>query len=73
MDVLGALLALVKRWFTRWVRSAVAGADDCCSRARPLPVDNDMVEDDHGNGWFKCGPECDMEVVRPGKVQCSCE
>lgn len=23
--------------------------------------------------WWKCGPDCDLHVVRPGKVQCSCE
>lgn len=29
------------------------------------------IEDGHGNGWKLCGPGCDLEVVRPGKVQCS--
>jgi hypothetical protein len=37
------------------------------------PYWHDYVRDGHGNEWLKCGPDCDMEVVRPGKVQCSCE
>jgi hypothetical protein len=32
----------------------------------------DCIADGFGNEWLKCGPDCDMEVVRPGKVQCSC-
>lgn len=35
--------------------------------------DNSMVGDGFGSQWAKCGPGCDLEVVRPGKVQCSCE
>ena len=34
-----------------------------------MPVST--IEDGHGNGWKLCGPGCDLEVVRPGKVQCS--
>lgn len=38
------------------------------------PIEHTLyVADGYGNQWEKCGPECDMEVVRPGKVQCSCE
>lgn len=33
----------------------------------------DVIEDGHGNAWVRCSPSCDMEVVRPGKVQCSCD
>lgn len=29
------------------------------------------IDDGFGNGWTRCGPGCDLEVVRPGKVQCS--
>jgi hypothetical protein len=36
------------------------------------PDDDEYVRDGHGNEWAKCGPDCDMEVVRVGKVQCSC-
>jgi hypothetical protein len=36
------------------------------------PDDNEYVSDGHGNEWMRCGPDCDMEVVRVGKVQCSC-
>jgi hypothetical protein len=32
-----------------------------------------MIEDRIGNAWMKCGPGCDMRVVRPGQVQCSCQ
>jgi hypothetical protein len=31
------------------------------------------VEDGRGNVWQKCSPTCDMQIVRPGKVQCSCK
>jgi hypothetical protein len=31
------------------------------------------VTDADGNRWQKCSRTCDMQVVRPGKVQCSCE
>lgn len=31
------------------------------------------VEDGFGGTWVKCSPTCDLQVVRPGKVQCSCE
>jgi hypothetical protein len=37
------------------------------------PDDDEYVSDGHGNEWAKCGPDCDMEVVRPGKVQCTCQ
>ena len=30
-----------------------------------------VVEDDCGNYWEKCSENCDLAVVRPGKVQCS--
>jgi hypothetical protein len=29
------------------------------------------IEDGCGNRWSLCGPECELYVVRPGKVQCS--
>lgn len=32
-----------------------------------------IVWDDYGQGAVKCGPDCDMQVVRPGKFQCNCE
>jgi hypothetical protein len=32
-----------------------------------------MIEDGFGNSWQKCARlDCDLHVVRPGKVQCSC-
>lgn len=33
-----------------------------------------VVSDGCGSEWVKCDrPNCDLQVVRPGKVQCSCE
>lgn len=33
-----------------------------------------MLDDGFGNSWQKCArPDCDLHVVRPGKVQCSCD
>lgn len=29
-----------------------------------------VVEDGFGSAWRKCAPDCCIEVVRPGKVQC---
>lgn len=41
--------------------------------SRPCVLKN-IVTDGFGNIWQKCNkPECDLHVVRPGKVQCSCE
>jgi hypothetical protein len=30
-----------------------------------------VLEDGWGNLWVLCSDECDLEVVRPGKAQCS--
>lgn len=30
----------------------------------------ETIEDGFGSTWSKCGPSCDLVVVRPGKVQC---
>lgn len=35
--------------------------------------DMDIFGDGFGNEWVRCSPNCDAHVVRPGKVQCSCE
>jgi len=32
----------------------------------------EVVEDGFGSLWVRCGSRCDLEVVRPGKAQCSC-
>lgn len=32
-----------------------------------------FVEDGFGSAWPRCSPDCTLEVVRPGKVQCQCE
>ena len=29
------------------------------------------IEDGFGGYWTTCGPGCDLQVVRPGKVQCN--
>lgn len=40
---------------------------------RPKDYDGDPIEDGFGNAWSAVCPDCggDLEVVRPGKVQCS--
>ncbi len=30
-----------------------------------------FLDDGFGNLWERCGDACDLEIVRPGKVQCS--
>jgi len=30
----------------------------------------DRIDDGFGNVWELCGPDCELEIVRPGKVQC---
>jgi hypothetical protein len=33
-----------------------------------------LLDDGFGNVWMKCEREdCDLHIVRPGKVQCQCE
>lgn len=32
-----------------------------------------IVKDGFGSEWLRCGPGCDLHVVRPGKAQCNCE
>lgn len=32
----------------------------------------DEIDDGFGNVWVLCKPDCRLEVVRPGKVQCDC-
>lgn len=36
----------------------------------PAPKD-DTIDDGFGNAWVRCGSDCDMHVVRPGKAQCN--
>lgn len=31
------------------------------------------VEDTFGGVWERCKPDCKLQVVRPGKVQCECD
>ena len=31
------------------------------------------IDDGFGSTWLRCKPDCQLEVVRPGKVQCECE
>lgn len=33
----------------------------------------EVLDDGFGNRWVKCGPDCKLEIVRPGKVQCACD
>lgn len=32
---------------------------------------DEEVSDGFGSTWLRCGPQCTLEVVRPGKVQCN--
>lgn len=42
------------------------------SRVYPLPMPKtvQILDDGFGNQWEKCGEDCELEIVRPGKVQC---
>jgi hypothetical protein len=41
-----------------------------CSPGRKTAV-TERVEDGYGNAWEKClRPDCSLQIVRPGKVQC---
>ena len=31
------------------------------------------LDDGFGNVWVLCKPDCRLEIVRPGKVQCDCD
>ena len=31
------------------------------------------IDDGFGNFWPLCKRECELQVVRPGKVQCECD
>lgn len=44
-------------------------------KMRGMPVDDWLMvlPDGFGNHYTKCGLDCDLQIVRPGKVQCSCE
>lgn len=38
----------------------------------PVTPSSDCIDDGFGNRWAKCQLEdCDLQVVRPGKAQCS--
>lgn len=32
-----------------------------------------VIDDGYGNVWPRCKPDCGLEIVRIGKVQCECE
>lgn len=44
--------------------------------ARLLPpgdaTGTECVDDGFGNACRRCGPDCDLQVVRPGRFQCNC-
>ena len=37
------------------------------------PENVQILDDGFGNQWEKCGKDCELEIVRPGKVQCEKE
>lgn len=51
--------------------------DDCegsgiAEDGRPKATEVNTIQDGFGNQWAKCGHlKCDLQIVRPGKVQCS--
>lgn len=47
------------------IHMALASGDD--------DEDHGNVDDGFGNVWARCSEDCEMEVVRPGKVQCPCD
>lgn len=43
-------------------------------RAIEPPIDAGTLDDGFGNVWSLCDRQpCDLEIVRPGKVQCPCD
>lgn len=37
-----------------------------------MAAEERLVDDGFGNAWVMCPhPKCDLQIVRPGKVQCS--
>lgn len=53
--------------YEAWARQAPVQSGDAPRQER------EVVEDGFGGGWAKCGPDCRLQVVRPGKVQCDCD
>lgn len=54
------------------------GCETCgtCNHCTPPTTDAEEahvseIEDGFGSSWATCGPGCDLQVVRPGKVQCN--
>lgn len=45
--------------------------DDLIEARAALSTERENLDDGFGNVWQKCGPECELEIVRPGKVQCN--
>lgn len=43
----------------------------CATVAALATPDAEEIEDGFGGHWTTCGPGCDLQVVRPGKVQCN--
>lgn len=35
--------------------------------------DYGQIDDGFGSVWPRCKPDCQLEIVRPGKVQCECD
>lgn len=44
---------------------------DVVETVRTTDPDPDVIEDGHGSSWRRCGAGCDLDVVRPGQVQCN--
>jgi len=48
--------------FANYGNGDVRDCPDCAAQ---------ILDDGFGNQWVKCGRDCEMQIVRPGKVQCS--
>lgn len=73
-------MSRVREWGRKIVERIEWGCDECGKYLGervvgdiPIHKCDHTVADGFGNAWDKCGPDCDMRVVRPGKVECSCE
>jgi hypothetical protein len=64
-------------WIPSDTRDRIAGEESFRFPASEQTLLDDIekkniVDDGFGNAWAKCGhSECDLHVVRPGKVQCN--
>lgn len=55
----------------KWIRiHCVEAVGITLHEEKPQEAVAKIIDDGFGNCWTKCGPACELEIVRPGKVQC---